>query len=182
MTAFTEEDSRPGSAAAQDDDSTGDGTITGRTADVASVPTGTALVAAFVVVSALGCTDLFSTSTEPRPTFNAVVAGDSAPQAYSASAGSGFMRFRGNVRTENRCQQMKAELDEYSESDGRLGLVVDINTLEPCPNDQETVWNYLITLTDLPPGDYGVSVEHRFEGSGSGSEVVFEGDVTVESD
>lgn len=181
MTAFTEEDSRSGPATAQDDVTTGDGAAPRRLADVRFVPTGVALITAFVLVSALGCTDLFSTSTEPRPTFNAVVAGDSAPQPYSASAGSGFMRFRGNVRTENRCQQMKAELDEYSESDGRLGLVVDINALEPCPNDQETVWNYLITLNDLPPGEYGVSVEHQFDGSGSGSEVVFEGNVTVES-
>ena len=182
MTAFTKEDSHTDSTAAQDGVAPRDETGTEGPSNGPSARSGAALIVAFLVASALGCTDLFGTSTEPRPTFNAVVAGDSAPQAYSASAGGGFMRFRGNVQTDDRCQQMKAELDEYSESDGRLGLVVDVEALDPCPNEQETVWNYIITLNDLPPGDYGVSVEHRFDGTDRAPEVVFEGSVTVESD
>lgn len=140
-----------------------------------------ALVVAAVVVVATGCGDLFSTSTGPVPTFNATVATDSGPQPYVPSVGSEFLRFRGNVTTSTRCQEMKTELDRYSRSDGVIDLVLKIEGVTPCPDQQETLWNYLITLNGLDPGDYTLTVEHQFQDGEGTSGIVFEGGITVGS-
>lgn len=123
-----------------------------------------------------GCTDFLS-SASPRPTLNAVVADETRP--IDVTAGPGFIRYEGHLTTPVRCQEMRAKLDRYSESNGVIDLVVEAKALEGCPNRQETTWNYIGNLQSVPPGDYSVTLTHRFVNQDGPTRTVFEGQLTV---
>lgn len=136
-----------------------------------------AALACLALVSLLtGCTD-FLGSASPRPTLDAVVANETRP--INVTAGPGFIRFEGHLTTAVECQEMRAKLDRYSESNGVIELAVEAKALEACPNQQETTWNYIGTLTSVPAGDYSVTVRHRFVNQDVPDETVFEGQLTV---
>lgn len=143
-----------------------------------STSAGVAVMAALTLLAAVGCTGILDSSA-PTPTFQAQVAADNAPEPFTPTAGSGFFRFRGHITTPNRCQDMRARLERFSESNGVIELVVDAETIPGCAEGQETLWNYLITLNGVPAGDYSVTVTHVFEDGGT-SEVVFEGDLSFD--
>lgn len=124
-----------------------------------------------------GCNDIFG-SSNPKPTIQAIKAtGDL--QAPLAEGGPRFLRFEGNITTPNDCQQLQAKLDRFSTSNGVIDVVVEATAVEPCPNEQETVWNYTGVLQDVDAGTYTVTIGHRFENQDRSSEVVFEGQVEV---
>lgn len=141
------------------------------------VPAAPALVATLAAALLVtGCTD-FIGSSNPQPTINAVLADE--VREIGVSAGPGFIRFQGHITTVNRCQQLTAELESFSES-AVAEIAVVAEALEPCPNDQETTWNYIGNVQNISAGTYDVTVTHRFENQDLPSQVVFEGQLTVE--
>lgn len=140
-----------------------------------SLAASSVLLAAAVLLS--GCEDITGGSN-PRPTIQAVKVTDEI-SAFDASGGAGSLRFEGNITTPNDCQQLRAKLDRFSESNGVVDLVVEATAVEPCPNEEETVWNYLGRLNDVEPGTYAVTIEHRFRNQDVASEVVLEKQVEI---
>lgn len=135
------------------------------------------LVAGVVLLA--GCDGGIFGSSNPRPTIQAVRA-DQDLRAFDARGGPRFLRFEGNITTPTRCQQLRAKLDRFSESNGVIDLFVEATAVEPCPNEEETVWNYLGNLQDVDPGTYSVTIEHRFKDQDKASEVVFDGQVEIQ--
>lgn len=119
----------------------------------------------------------FLGSASPRPVLNAVIA--DSPREIDVVGGAEFIRFEGNITTSSRCQEIRARLDRFSESDGVIDIAVVARELEGCPNQEETTWNYVGNLQGITPGEYAVTVEHRFPESDRSSQVVFDGRLTV---
>lgn len=134
-----------------------------------------ALLAGVVLLP--GCNDIFG-SSDPQPTIQAIVA-EEEPRATAVTGGAGFLRFEGNITTETRCQDLRAKLDRFSESNGVIELRIEASALDPCPDERETVWNYLGSLQAVEPGVYSVTVEHRFQNQDRASKVVFEGQAEI---
>lgn len=125
-----------------------------------------------------GCSDPFG-SSNPKPTIQAVKAGDNAPRGFDASGGARALRFEGHIDTPNDCQQIRARLDRFSTSNGVIDLFVEAEVVEPCPNDLQTTWNYLGRLRDVDAGTYDVTIEHRFKNQDVESTVVLEKQVEI---
>lgn len=137
----------------------------------------TALLAVgFTVVLVSGCGVGGPSS---RPTLAATIAGEGEVQEIDVSSGPETILFEGNITTDNTCQQIRAELDRFNEGQGIVDIAVEAETLSGCPNDEVTTWNYLGRMVAVDPGDYDVTVEHRFTNSDRESAVVFDGTVTV---
>lgn len=143
--------------------------------------TGPLAAAAVLLVGGVllaGCSDPFG-SSNPKPTLQAVKAGDNAPRGFDASGGARALRFEGHIVTPNDCQQIRARLDRFSESNGVIDLFVEAEVVDPCPNDLQTTWNYLGRLRDVDAGTYDVTIEHRFKNQEGGSTVVLEEQVEI---
>lgn len=139
-----------------------------------------AALAAGVLLTA-GCGDFIGSST-PQPTIQAVEADQ--PRAIDVTGGAGFLRFEGNITTTTRCQGIVAELDNFSEPNGSGGeadIAVEARAEEPCPDDQETTFNYIGNLNGIQAGTYSVTVTHRFQNQDLPSQTVFEGQLEVAS-
>lgn len=139
------------------------------------------LVGAVAALALLGgCTDITG-GDDPRPSFDAVQADSGSVEEHRATAGARTIRFQGNITTDDRCQRMSAQVEEFSSSQGVADIEVLAEGLENCPNEAETTWNYLGRLVDVPSGEYDVTIRHRFENPDRSSQVVFEGQVSVTS-
>lgn len=114
-----------------------------------------------------------------RPSLRATIAEDGQGQAIEVTSGPETIVFQGSMTTDNTCQQIRAKLDTFSEGQGIVDLVIEAETLEGCPNDQTTTWNYAGRMLSVAAGEYAVTMEHRFRNSDRPSEVVFEGTLTV---
>lgn len=139
-------------------------------------PPAAGLVLLVAVSLTSGCGGIFGGETL-RPTIKAVKADET--RAFNVSAGPGFVRFEGHITTAVECQEIRATLDQYSSSNGEIDLVVEARALEGCPNQQQTTWNYIGNLQSVEPGDYTVTVTHRFENQDLPTEEVVQGQVTV---
>lgn len=114
-----------------------------------------------------------------QPSLRATMAGDGGAQAIAVSSGPATIIFEGNITTDNTCQQIRANLGTFSEGRGIVELIIEAETLDNCPNQEVTVWNYLGRMVNVDPGDYDVTMEHQFRNSDRPSAVVFEGTITV---
>ncbi len=142
------------------------------------VRSGSVLAACLAAVSLTGCLDIGGPSLTPTLTAGPVSQGG-APQPISVSGGVEFVRFLGNITTDNECQKMVPELDRISESQGILELSIIAETIDGCPVQDETTWNYVGQLIGVEAGAYDVKVRHRFLNSARPTEVVFDGPITV---
>lgn len=138
---------------------------------------GAALVLFLLVAVLTACVDLGGPGLTPTLTANKAAEGEAQP--VQVSGGVEFVRFVGSIQTDNECQKIIAKLDRISEGQGILELAVVAETLEGCPVNDETTWNYVGQLIGVAAGTYDVTLRHRFENSSRPTKVVFAEPITV---